>query len=66
MIGDKPSGNIVHNRVHEFMVIGDQREGERERERERMKQLSLKKMKQINYFIPTTMAFVQESHNTRD
>ena len=34
MIGDKPSGNIVHNQVHEFMVIGDQREGERERERE--------------------------------
>ena len=30
MIGDKPSGNIVHNQVHEFMVIGDQRGGERE------------------------------------
>ena len=66
MKGDNPSEYIVHNQVHEFMVIGDQREGERERERERMKQLSLKKMKQSNYFIPNTIAFVQESHNTRD
>ena len=34
MKGDNPSEYIVHNQVHEFMVIGDQREGERERENE--------------------------------